>query len=286
MNAVLPAILTPEGKKNLQTTLDEHLSLLVQQHFRSFPLYCSPLNVLREVYVFYRSLPTNAPSSHLLEQVFKLLVLVHIGGDITLPTPSSHPVLQQLVNSTMSPSESANPTPCFIRSQFGAVMPTLALCLTKEILLSLEQLLLNHEAHQWPVALATLIVVLITIESIQYHSAKLPYHHTYDSIASRSRLETESRADDEAGVKTLLAFYTACFSTCHARLHDKCDVGSMNNNNNAKPEEKFVANIREAVQRASVGGYLAHKAGAQRVGDDMAYFFDRLAARLLVLNTT
>jgi len=278
-HAVLPAVLTSEARFTLQDTLDDHLSLLVRQYFRSFPLYCSPLYILRDAYVFYRTLPTGTPNSRLLEQALKLMVLVHVGGDLTLPPPSSDPVLEQLVNDTMSLSEPNTPTPCFIRSQFGSVMPSLALSLMKEVLSSLELLFLNRECHEWPVGLATLLVVLMTVESIQYHAAKLPYHNSYDSGVPHSKQENDNKIDDE-GVKSLLNFYLACFQGSHNRLNsDWQGEGILG----ITPEDKFVQSVRDAVSRATPNGYLESKSSAERVDDDMGFFFDRLAARLLVL---
>ncbi|KAF2255398.1 hypothetical protein BU26DRAFT_155323 [Trematosphaeria pertusa] len=291
-HAVLPAVLTHEAESNLQDTLDAHLLLLVKHdaHFRSFPLFRSPLRILNHVYIFFRSLPVNTPYSHLLQQALKLLVLVHIGGDLTLPPPSTDLNLAQLVRTMMTISDAITPTPCFIRAQFGSVMPLLALRLMKEVLLSLEQLVLNRECHEWPFALATLIVVLMTVESIQYHAAKRPYHDVYGSGVSRSKLEQDSQVDDE-GVESLLKFYSACYPGCHARLNpewqgESSSHSSSLNASTMNPEDRFVENVREAAKRASPGGYLDRKASEEkRVDEDMGFFFDRLVARLLVMKT-
>lgn len=291
-HAVLPAVLAPEAMGGLEKLLDAHLSLLVGQHFSSFPLYCSPLRMLRHVYVYFRSLSIQTPYAQLLYKALKLLVLVHVGGDITLPSPSSYPTLEQLVQITASAPEGITPTPCFIRSQFGSIMPKLALKLMREILVSLEQLFLRREIHEWPVAVATLIVLVMTVESIQYHASKLPYHHSHDSpmVRSQSKQERDFAADDE-GVRQLLEFYFTCFSGCHARLspdwRGDLEAGSLPSHSKSTsipPEDKFVENIREAVRQATPE-YLEAKATEGRVGDDMGYFFDRLVARLLMLNT-
>ncbi|KAJ4370681.1 hypothetical protein N0V83_005202 [Neocucurbitaria cava] len=304
-HAVLPAVLTKDAISSLMHTLDSHLSLLVTKHFRGFPLYCSPLRILREVYVFSRSIPPNAPHARTLHQALKLLVLVHIGGDITLPPRSQHPVLAQLVRSTMDLSDTLNPTPCFIRAQFGSIMPELALHLMKDVLSSLEQLLLNRECAEWPIALAVLITVLMTVESIHYHAAKLPYHYDsnnnnnhnnsntsqYSSTTDTTTTEEDVKVDDE-GVRTLLAFYSACFSGCHARLRPdwEGEVGAsvrtqmQRGGGKASAEDVFVENVREAIRKASAAGYLKKKAGEmKREGDDMGFFFDRLVARLMLL---
>ncbi|KAF2710497.1 hypothetical protein K504DRAFT_431113 [Pleomassaria siparia CBS 279.74] len=293
LHAVLPAVLTPEALSTLPDTLDTHLSLLVTQHFRSFPLYCSPLRILREIYIFYRSLSINTPSSRLIHQALKLLVLVHIGGDLTLPSPTSDATLEQLIRTTMPENvQRTTPTPCFIRSQLGSVMPTLAQKLMNEVLSSLELLLLNRECSEWPIALAVLLVVLMTVESTQYHAAKVAYHHSYDSDPSTSQQPTganegnDDHTVDDADIKSLLTFYLACFSGCHARLKPDWRGESKRASPLAiGPEDRFVESVREAVKRASPDLYLAGKAGSKRQGEDMGFFFDRLVARVLVLRT-
>jgi hypothetical protein len=306
-HAILPAVLAAEEVSRLHETLDTHLSLLVTQHFRSFPLFCSPLRILREVYVFYRALPTTNPHSRILLQALKLLVLVHIGGDLTLPEPSTDSVLQQLIRTSTDIPPDTTPTPCFIRSQFGAIMPGLAQSLMKDVLSALEQLMLNRDCNEWPIALAVLIVVLMTIESIHYHAAKLPYHHSFDVTNSNTQDErniaaVEDRKVDEQGIKTLFAFYSACFAGCHVRLSPEWQgepsslspVSPSSLSPTAaylppaglgKAEEHFIESIREAIKKANHGAYLNRKATADREGEDMDFFFDRHVAKLLILKT-
>jgi hypothetical protein len=281
-HAVLPAVLTDNAMENLMQTLDNHLSLLVLQYFRHFPLFSSPLKVLRSVYLYFHTLRPGSSQYRTLHQAFKLLVLVHIGGDITLPAPNGSPVLSQLVHRTMDVPNDLIPTPCFIRSQFGKVMPGLALSMMKEVLSSLEQLLLNRDCDNWPISLAVLIVVLMTIESIHYHAAKVPYHSSYDKPKTAN---TEEGYDvNDESVKTLLAFYTACFIGCHARLRPDWD-GEATTQRTSTAEDSFVESVRESIKEASVDRYLARKATESRHGDDMGYFFDRLVARLLLLKS-
>ncbi|KAF1836590.1 hypothetical protein BDW02DRAFT_493181 [Decorospora gaudefroyi] len=282
-DAVLPAVLTDDAKSKLVQTLDSHLSQLVTHHFRSFPLYCSPLRILREVYIFSRSVPTSSPHCRTLHQALKLLVLVHIGGDITLPSRSESLILDQLVRNTMDLPDGLDPKPCFIRSQFGAIMPGLALMLMKEVLSSLEQLLLNKDCDEWPIALAVLITILMTVESIHYHATKLPYHNQYDTARS-ANTEKDFSVDDQ-GVRELLVFYSACFSGCHARLRPDWEGESTRScaHNDVRPEDIFIESLREAIRKASGAGYLAKKASEKRGHGDMGYFFDRLVARLVLL---
>lgn len=285
LHDVLPAVLALDATSNLMQLLESHISLLVTHHFRAFPLYCSPLRILRHVYVFSRSIPAKSPHSRILHQALKLLVLVHVGGDLTLPSRSKSTVLANLIGSAMNLPDELEPTPCFIRSQFGAVMPGLALSLMKDVLSSLEQLLLNRDCDDWPATLAILITVLMTVESIHYHAAKLPYHSKYD--ANRPCNPEEDLKVDDEGVKTLLAFYSACFLGCHARLRPDWEgeaTGSAQYpRRHMSPEDTFVENVRDAIKKASSAGYLSMKASEKRQGDDMGFFFDRLVARLLLL---
>jgi len=280
-HAVLPAVLTTDAQFQLTQTLDSHLSLLVAHHFRAFPLYCSPLRILRDIYVFSRSLSTKSPHYRILHQALKLLVLVHIGGDITLPSRSESPMLEQVIRSTMNIPDDLTPTLCFIRSQFGAIMPALALSLMKDVLTSLEQLLLNKNCDEWPIALAVLITVLMTVESIHYHAAKLPYHTHYDT--SRSYITEDNVKVDDHGVKELLEFYIACFSGCHARLRPDWEGESMQSHQTGTPEDVFIQSLREAIKREDTSSYLIKKAKEKRQDADMGYFFDRLVARLFTL---
>lgn len=283
-HAVLPAVISGTAMSNMMQTLDNHLSVLVMHHFRAFPLYMSPLRILREVYVYFRSLPTSSPHFWALRQALKLLVLVHIGGDITLST-ESNPVLNQLMRDTMDTPGDISPSPCYIRSQFGSIMPGLALNLMKEVLASLEQLLLNRDCDDWPVTLAVLITILMTIESIHYHAAKAPYHSSFDP-AHTVNAEEDLRFDDQ-GVKTLLDFYRACFLGCHSRLRPDWEGESSSTQNLgiASPHDIFIESVRGAIKKATSAGYLSQKATENRDGNDMEYFFDRLVARLLLLKS-
>ncbi|EOA80839.1 hypothetical protein ACJQWK_09855 [Exserohilum turcicum] len=280
-HAVLPAVLSAEAQANLLTTLDSHLSLLVTQHFHAFPLYRSPLRILREVYILSRSLPATSAHSRVLHEALKLLVLVHVGGDITLPPRSESRVLDKLVCSTMDIAHDLTPTPCFIRSQFGAIMPDLAHRLMKSVLSSLELLLLNKDCDEWPLALAVLITVLMTVESVHYHAAKLPYHNLYGTTNASSA--EEDLKFNEQGVKELLGFYSACFSGCHARLGADWEGETMQAQHAGSPADTFIRGVQKAIRLANDAGYLTQKVRATRQHDDMSYFFDRLVARLLKL---
>lgn len=280
--AVLPAILTANALKNLKVDLDAHLTHLVMAEFSAFPLYCSQLRILRSVYIFFRSLPTESKEMRTLLQALKLLVLVHIGGDITLPKQSENRFLARLIHDTMSVSNDYRPTPCFIRSQFGGIMPDLANDLMRNILSSLEVLLLGRNEDDWPTTLAILVVVLMTVESIYYHSAKRPYHEAYDLTSSTSG--SDNVEVDDQSVDKLLKFYSACFSACHTRLRPDWQGELDRAGGRASTSDLFIKSMREAVGKASPDDYLAEKARQTRIDDeDMGFYFDRLVAKLLLL---
>lgn len=276
---VLPAILSASATASLSQSLDSHLSHLVLSEFKAFPPYLSPLRILDRVYTFFRALPASSPSSHLLLQSLKLLVLVHVGGDITLPKQSDSTPLTQLVRCTMNIPETSRPSPCLIRAQFGAAMPALATNLMRTVLSDLERLLFTRNEDDWPVALATLMVVLMTVESIHYHAAKLPYHD-----ASRPENADGGFEADDGAVDTLLASYKACFSACHTRLQPHWQGDLSTAAGKRDPADLFVGSVREAVGKEGVESYLAGKVQERFVDEeDMGFFFDRLVARLLLL---
>ena len=282
--AVLPAMLTVATVAGLEQILDSHLERLVISEFKTFPPYCSPLRILHKVYMFLQSMPANSSASRLLLQALKLLVLVHVGGDITLPKQSEDAILKQLVRNTMDVTEDYRPSPCFIRSQFGAIMPILAGKLMKEVLLTLERILSSRDGEHWPLALATLIVVLMTVESIQYHAAKLPYHDAYDSHHLPNNID--SFESDDGAITTVLAFYKTCFSACHTRLQPEWEGELDTATSRSSPSDRFVKSVREAIKNANSEDYLERKVCEKRMNEeDMGFFFDRLIARLLLLES-
>lgn len=309
-HAVLPAVISTDTSFDLQQALDDHLSKLVTHHFRGFPLYSSSLRILKDIYIFSRSISPATPHAHTLHQALKLLVLVHTGGDITLPAPTSHPILAQLIRNTMGLPPTLQPTPCFIRAQFGATMPALAQTLMQQVLSSLEQLYLNHDSADWPLALAITLVVTMTLESIQYHAAKLPYHHNLPVSPSTSpsppppppqtKTQTQTQSNShththDPAIQTLLAFYSACYAPCHERLRPHCEHDREPAQRDVSPEDAFIESVRRAIGEAGRAGYLAGKAAcgdgdgvgggdrnANRDGSrGMGWFFDRLVVRVL-----
>jgi hypothetical protein len=278
-HGVLPAVPMPNTATNLQNILEEHFTSLVIQHFRQFPLYVSPLRVLREIYIFHRSLVGDSAHSRLLLKALKLLVMVHVGADITLPEVTIDRGLELLVRATMNDFDLTQlPTSCFIRAQIGSAMDILGAQLMKEIPSTLELLLLGGNPDHWPAALPTLLVVLMVVESIQYHAAKWPYHESLDPPMLQELCRRIKRMDSKA-LRILAEFYVACFGARHILLHMSDQVPDMT----LSSGRTFIGRIRSGVQQAAGAGYLSEKASERNWdGENMHFFFDRLVARFLL----
>ncbi|OCL11571.1 hypothetical protein AOQ84DRAFT_185372 [Glonium stellatum] len=282
-HAVFPAVLASTA--DLKESLDAHLTDLVDSHFRHFPLFCSPLRILRDIYVLYKKLP--APHARILQQSLKLLVLVHIGGDTTLsaldPTVAHMMAAAGLVTTSEDGTPVA-PTPCFIRGQLGAEMPALAQELMRDVLARLERLALSRQCAQWPVIVSSLAVLLMTVESIQYHAAKVGYHaSSFDAQPAHQLIErAKCQALDEQGVDALLGFYRACYGGCHARLSED-GADEAESIGGGGPGVKFVDALRAAIKGA--GPYLEERRSVSvEKLEDMNCFFDRLLAKLFELS--
>ncbi|KAF1987764.1 hypothetical protein K402DRAFT_412005 [Aulographum hederae CBS 113979] len=349
---VFPAILSETA--DLPQVLSNHLSVLVDAHFRHFPLFSSRLHILRDIYIFYRRLPPATPMRELLHKSLKLLVLVHVGGDVTL-VPSDpvamglakkfFPLLEGVLESPTSdcgedgaggggwsgaplctPRE---PTPCFIRGQLGAVMPGVAEGLMREVLEGVERASLGRACGGWVGVLAVFCVVLMCIETGEYHGAKRGYHETLDhrnegengngdtEKGKGRQLENEQEyhgwsegekdGQRSEGVEALLGFYRTCYSGCHGQLKVEDDgvttttsssslsspnsswkaSGGWKYKNAVDPgledaSKQFLASLKTSM--ADAKGYLKERKEEAPGKGDMSGFFDRLLAKLLLLD--
>ncbi|KAL9091711.1 MAG: hypothetical protein Q9165_004787 [Trypethelium subeluteriae] len=235
---VLPAILTDASPQALKPILDHHLGQLVDQWFHAFPLFQSHLTVLNWIWRIYQQLEERIHRD-LMQKTLKLLVLVHIGDVISIE-PSFCLVRHALrqfaawYRGTDSPPTIA--TPCFIRAQLGGVMDILAQSMLKEILETLEPLSLSSRCSDWFVVLAVNSLLVMAMETIQYHGHRAGFHalHKFPPNKSSSNSHvcgprlalappppssTEiCQTLESQGVDHLLKFYSACFGSCHSRL--------------------------------------------------------------------
>lgn len=267
--------------------LSNHITKLVDTQFSKFPLYCSKLRVLRRIYIHYRTLLQHSPSSsttstkheaRILRQALKLLVLVHIGGDIMIDR--LFPIVQEIMTDLIPGSVDMEATPCFIRGQLGAVIPSLAEELMKSALRGLEKLALSRVCSQWPTIVSVTAVLLMAIESIQYHSLKTPYHASLTPGGQAEKNRTICATMDTTGVEALLNFYRVCYGSCHSRLSDSPaeSLGVFNDNG---VQDRFTRGLKSSVDDAK--DYLERKSTADPLGsEDMSVLFDRLLAKLFL----
>jgi hypothetical protein len=185
----------------------------------------------------------------------------------------------------------------------------------QSVLADLEQVLLARRPDEWPLALAVVLTVLMTLESIHYHATKTPYHaHLSPPTPSPPPPPPLPPVVDDPAVIKLLAFYTACFKACHARLRPawSADPGPRPGQQRVAPEDAFVTSVRGAAAQAGAQGYLQRKAGEAWKGEggdndgdgdgngdgnnrsgegdvgfcgegDVGFCFDRLVARVLLV---
>jgi hypothetical protein len=251
----------------------------------------------------------------LLRQALKLLILIHIGGDTFIaPTPSSRAIIANFFGPGI---DDANVTPCFIRGQLGPVFTELALDKMREVLRGLEFHCLSRKCQHFPLVIAAFAIVFMAVESIQYHSAKDPYHANHDtrSVGGRGGSVFDSHVtnpalteEDSSSIDALLHFYKACFSGCHRdRLlsvsrgtGDAADSGSSADGGSESTSPTvgvaegsasgtiFVARLKDAVERVKIYLYERSRApvstNATAKGGDITVFFDRLLAKLFLLD--
>ncbi|KAJ9668803.1 hypothetical protein H2201_001049 [Coniosporium apollinis] len=277
---VFPAKLS--NLTDLRLRLDHHLALLVDQHFNKFPLYPSQFHVLKEFYLLYRRISRTEPArSRILQQALKLLVLVHISGDARIDL--TDPTAQRIISRVLPGGTGANAKPCFIRGELGSVMPDLARELMSEVLSRLEVLFLDQDCVEWPIVISTVGVLLMTIESVQYHSSRVGYHSSPVSTSGELQ-KTQCQMMDEQAIVILLNFYGMSYPICHTQLQEgSCgsSVATSSTASNANPSIAFVSGVRRAISDARQ--YLQHRLQmpAAKAGD-IAYCFDHWLAKLFL----
>lgn len=313
---VFPAVVA--NTSNLQAVLDRHLGILVDEYFDQFPAYESIFRILRPIQAFYQRLP-EGETQQLLRQALKLLTLVHVGGDVQVCDGDATASL--LIVKIFGPATGigtrpyfatcpsnigALPTPCFIRGQFGEVMPLLAQDLMKDVLVRLELLSLARECNQWANACATFAVFVMAVESIQYHTKKIAFHADGGpAIEEMSRVfgppappelvgqktqQTQPLSSMEQALQALVGFYKSCFSGCHSRLSDEpggrqrssSGGGSALRSGQRDAQESLVTELKKVLAGAQT--YLLEKSKAScKTGEDLSCFFDRSLAKLFLL---
>jgi hypothetical protein len=307
--------------QNLEAIVESYLGeLLEQQNFFYFPSYQSHLKVLLGIYWIYQQhkqhtqvsfsvLATQATniSSQFpklpLEDVLKLLVLVHMGGELRVcRDPQSQAILSRYAGVAH-----LKVTPCLVRAQLGEVFSKIAHKLMTSVLKELEALSQVTDPQKFPVIVGTFSVLAMVLESLQYHVAKLPYHcHNDNPTTVSTHLhglgEPSTRDLADPGADILLRFYkaTACYqklgelgtgaksdlkfslSSLFAPRGGQSSHGARSGSvRRGKEPAAFLNGLHNAV--AESRDYLAHKATLIVAPyHDLTAFFDRLLARMYI----
>jgi hypothetical protein len=230
--------------------------------------------------------PNTEPFNHLREAL-KLLVLVHCHDDVVIPEAFGDSEIAHIAYNILNPpltTEVPRPAICFVRAQIREKTPQLAEELTARVFSYLERLFQRGREEDWPTVLALMLVIMMVLETVQYHTSMRPYHH--ESDINTSHMEHNDTPGESAS-KTLLSVYAVSFSACHTRLDLTKNLEPIAEGSESLPSSsKFVHNVRKSMQQAEATRYLSAKISQQRTDGDMSFFFDRLVAKLLLLDTS
>jgi hypothetical protein len=217
-----------------------------------------------------------------LEQALKLLLLVHVGGDIKVCQDAN---FLRIIRHFMPGYNNYSIKSCLIRAQLGPVFSQLAHKLMREILTELEVLSPSKDIFKYPIIVATFSTLLMSMESLQYHYAKVPFHAAHDTPSKLQRTENEPtirNLDEFDGANALLRFYKA--TRCHA------DLGTIASSkkypdyvtNPGVDLNRFLSNLKN--NTVGIQPYLQDLARSSTVArGDLSRFFDRLLARMYLL---
>jgi hypothetical protein len=160
---------------------------------------------------------------------------------------------------------------------------------------SLEEILLGRKEKAWPIALFAMFVVLMVLQTLGYHAAKRPYHHAGHDDEHSQDYRNEM---DEHTAEASISNYASCSFDYHTghRLDNVLVIaadpireqqgagGGDTGQNGAQAWDLSICNARKAIQQTNDDDYLERKAQERlRKEDDMAFFFGRFIARLLVV---
>jgi Fungal Zn(2)-Cys(6) binuclear cluster domain len=337
---VFPAKLAMD--QDLEALVEKYLGdILHHESFLTFPLWRSQLNVLLGIYWLYKQL---APVSSLgqtslqkitdnvlqelrnpLENALKLLVLVHQGGDLrVIRNNNSLNILGHAYgNAGHIQYNELRITPCIVRSELGEAFSKVAHKLMRSVLKSLEGLSQTPDPEMFPIIVATFATLCMTLESLQYHMAKVPYHAYIGNQTPNHAEDAVTRDLTDQNAEILLRFYKG--TVCHSKLpklgtksqseltfllgslfspsaelsaaargnkrrnsassRERSGSFSSNTKPSATTKESaaFLDGLHNAIRDSRE--YLEYKAQVMIVPmHDMTAFFDRLLARLFLLD--
>jgi hypothetical protein len=176
--------------------------------------------------------------------------------------------------------------PCYIRSQLGEVFSKLASEYMKDVLSKLEIECLSKNCSQFALIVSAFAVVCMSIESVQHKTQKQAFHFIQDGAFPPT--QSANPEEDIDGIVDLLEFYKNCFGGCHKdRLLSAVDMRrsltSRGASSSFRAGEQLIARLRDGIHR--VRPYLIERSKDSLTTSDVTVFFDRLVARLLLLET-
>jgi hypothetical protein len=223
-----------------------------------------------------------------LREALKLLILVHVGGDLRIKANlNSNFIIQHFFPTCTDPRRV---TPCFIRGQIGPVLSKIAHRLMREVLQQLE--ILSPTRARFPILFSTFSVLFMAVESLQYHLAKQPYHahydepsHTTHSAAGCTPFATRN-LDEWEGAEILRNFYKSTFPVCNSqarKLGDGMPLPESWTTNSSESETRdFFRTLNGAIDVARL--YLLGKSERSVVpASGMSCFFDHLLAKFYLM---
>ena len=312
---VLPAVLSQSEAEGLTTSIDAHLTTLVEHHFPQLPLYYSRFQILDKIYGLYQHYRgENQEYAALLQLALKLLVLIHS----SIRIDPADPAVRQILGTFGKGYEPFrhNVTPCLIRSEFGRAMPRLARIMLREILKGLFKISFSRRCEQHPIVVAVFAAVMMIVEGIMHHAARLPYHFEADSSSGNGdgngngnahTSDLHAAAHDpsasppphvaaaapaslqsgEESAAILLGLYRNCFENCHAlllRCADRRQLVTLQKRGAGDVPVRIVHAMGAAVHRAAAYLEGRSRAGLEEGLRAVSSIFDRLVGRLLLLN--
>ncbi|KAB8337082.1 hypothetical protein FH972_021386 [Carpinus fangiana] len=197
---VLPIVLC--NTDTLAHDIDEHITRLVESHFREFSWYRDHFNTLEKIYglyTHYRHSFDQQKYAILLQKALRLLCLIHandISVDIT--DPATQEIFMNNIWTPFQPDNRKNAglTACYVRAEFGTVIPGLARLLMTEVLQSLFQIYNENVSDQLPVVVSVNVLLMMILESIMYKGARVPYHFFLPKTSSSTQATEQSFASD------------------------------------------------------------------------------------------
>ena len=266
-----------ECPDELPQLIEGHLDNLVSNHlaeFKAFQSECRIFSSIVKLYGHYTQ--ENRQYAALLHTSLKLLILVHSGD--TFVNSQDIQILQVLNRLVPMYDGTQNVVACLLRAQSGRYIPGLARSLLKTVLDKLIEYCGQKRSDQHPIILAVFVLVLMSLESIMHHGARLGFHHYLnDAHATIEESRTLSLANGEKSASELLKFYKDGFENCHRAMIQITE-------NQYAPRtvpEQFLADVCQAIQSAEP--YLRGRAAIHVESlQDVNQLFDRLLAKLFL----